>query len=121
MNGLGTGPSPSAVIWLRDVIRSNPATFRKVGPGEAASNRLSAVFERPTGPGTSRSRSGVVARALDRVRRERLRRPLSGLGWGSRTSRPPWRTNAWLSSSRVRVGATSAVFIRACDGTASEV
>ena len=30
---------------LRDVIRSNPTTFRIVGPDETLSNRLSAVFE----------------------------------------------------------------------------
>ncbi|HEY8457330.1 MAG TPA: phosphoketolase family protein [Actinopolymorphaceae bacterium] len=47
-------PSPGAVsseptrvlgIWLRDVIRANPQTFRLFGPDETASNRLSAVFE----------------------------------------------------------------------------
>ena len=31
--------------FLRDVIRSNPRTFRLLGPDETASNRLSAVFE----------------------------------------------------------------------------
>ncbi len=31
--------------FLRDVIRSNPETFRLFGPDETASNRLSAVFE----------------------------------------------------------------------------
>ncbi|QEC49838.1 phosphoketolase family protein [Baekduia soli] len=31
--------------WLRDVVRSNPQTFRIMGPDETASNRLSAVFE----------------------------------------------------------------------------
>jgi xylulose-5-phosphate/fructose-6-phosphate phosphoketolase len=32
-------------VWLRDVVRRNPATFRITGPDETASNRLSAVFE----------------------------------------------------------------------------
>ncbi|MEA2299861.1 MAG: xylulose-5-phosphate/fructose-6-phosphate phosphoketolase [Solirubrobacteraceae bacterium] len=32
-------------VWLRDVIRANPETFRIVGPDETASNRLTAVFE----------------------------------------------------------------------------
>jgi xylulose-5-phosphate/fructose-6-phosphate phosphoketolase len=31
--------------FLRDVIRSNPTTFRVFGPDETASNRLDAVFE----------------------------------------------------------------------------
>jgi len=31
--------------WLRDVIRSNPSTFRLVGPDEVASNRLGDVFD----------------------------------------------------------------------------
>ncbi len=32
-------------LWLRDVIRLNPQTFRVMGPDEIASNRLSAVFD----------------------------------------------------------------------------
>jgi xylulose-5-phosphate/fructose-6-phosphate phosphoketolase len=32
-------------VWLRDVVRRNPATFRITGPDETASNRLTAVFE----------------------------------------------------------------------------
>jgi xylulose-5-phosphate/fructose-6-phosphate phosphoketolase len=32
-------------IWLRDIVRRNPDTFRITGPDETASNRLSAVFE----------------------------------------------------------------------------
>jgi xylulose-5-phosphate/fructose-6-phosphate phosphoketolase len=32
-------------VWLRDVIRANPHSFRIVGPDETASNRLSPVFE----------------------------------------------------------------------------
>jgi xylulose-5-phosphate/fructose-6-phosphate phosphoketolase len=32
-------------VWLRDVVRRNPQTFRITGPDETASNRLSAVFE----------------------------------------------------------------------------
>ncbi|MGH9228138.1 MAG: phosphoketolase family protein [Acidimicrobiales bacterium] len=32
-------------VWLRDVVRRNPRTFRIAGPDETASNRLSAVFE----------------------------------------------------------------------------
>jgi xylulose-5-phosphate/fructose-6-phosphate phosphoketolase len=31
--------------WLREVVRTNPATFRLMGPDEVASNRLQAVFE----------------------------------------------------------------------------
>jgi xylulose-5-phosphate/fructose-6-phosphate phosphoketolase len=32
-------------VWLRDVVRRNPNTFRITGPDETASNRLSAVFD----------------------------------------------------------------------------
>ena len=32
-------------LWLREVIRLNPRTFRVMGPDEVASNRLSAVFD----------------------------------------------------------------------------
>ena len=32
-------------LWLRDVVRLNPETFRVMGPDEIASNRLSALFE----------------------------------------------------------------------------
>jgi xylulose-5-phosphate/fructose-6-phosphate phosphoketolase len=32
-------------VFLRDVVRNNPDTFRLFGPDETASNRLSAVFE----------------------------------------------------------------------------
>jgi xylulose-5-phosphate/fructose-6-phosphate phosphoketolase len=32
-------------VFLREVIRSNPETFRIMGPDETASNRLSAVFD----------------------------------------------------------------------------
>ncbi len=32
-------------IWLADVIRANPRTFRIAGPDETASNRLQAVFD----------------------------------------------------------------------------
>jgi xylulose-5-phosphate/fructose-6-phosphate phosphoketolase len=32
-------------MWLRDVIRDNPSTFRIFGPDETSSNRLQAVFE----------------------------------------------------------------------------
>jgi xylulose-5-phosphate/fructose-6-phosphate phosphoketolase len=32
-------------LWLREVIRLNPRTFRVMGPDEIASNRLSAVFD----------------------------------------------------------------------------
>jgi len=32
-------------IWLRDVVRGNPASFRIFGPDETESNRLGAVFE----------------------------------------------------------------------------
>jgi xylulose-5-phosphate/fructose-6-phosphate phosphoketolase len=32
-------------LWLREVIRLNPQTFRVMGPDEVASNRLSAVFD----------------------------------------------------------------------------
>jgi xylulose-5-phosphate/fructose-6-phosphate phosphoketolase len=47
-------PAPTASVseptrvlgaFLRDVIRSNPESFRIMGPDETASNRLSAVFE----------------------------------------------------------------------------
>jgi xylulose-5-phosphate/fructose-6-phosphate phosphoketolase len=32
-------------VWLRDVVRSNPETFRIMGPDETASNRLGDVFD----------------------------------------------------------------------------
>jgi xylulose-5-phosphate/fructose-6-phosphate phosphoketolase len=32
-------------LWLREVVRLNPQTFRLMGPDEIASNRLSAVFD----------------------------------------------------------------------------
>jgi xylulose-5-phosphate/fructose-6-phosphate phosphoketolase len=47
-------PSPAATtseatrvlgVFLRDVMRSNPTTFRLMGPDETESNRLGAVFE----------------------------------------------------------------------------
>ncbi len=47
-------PSPTASVseptrvlgeFLRDIIRSNPESFRLMGPDETASNRLGAVFE----------------------------------------------------------------------------
>jgi xylulose-5-phosphate/fructose-6-phosphate phosphoketolase len=42
-----TSNAPTTVLgtWLRDVIGTNPRTFRLFGPDETASNRLSAVFE----------------------------------------------------------------------------
>jgi xylulose-5-phosphate/fructose-6-phosphate phosphoketolase len=43
----GSRSEPTRVlgVWLRDVVRRNPDTFRITGPDETASNRLSAVFE----------------------------------------------------------------------------
>jgi xylulose-5-phosphate/fructose-6-phosphate phosphoketolase len=38
-------PTRALGVFLRDVIRRNPRTFRLFGPDETASNRLDAVFE----------------------------------------------------------------------------
>jgi xylulose-5-phosphate/fructose-6-phosphate phosphoketolase len=38
-------PTHALGVWLRDVVRANPANFRIFGPDETASNRLDAVYE----------------------------------------------------------------------------
>ena len=39
------GATAAVGAWVRDIIKTNPATFRLFGPDEVASNRLQAVFE----------------------------------------------------------------------------